>query len=317
MLLPNCSETSILNQRSPTILKYPEQSMATVAVDSVANPKHTPLQARLALKFAEDAGTTRLVSRDHYGPLLVQKPLYPEGRKVCHVVIIHPPGGVVGGDQLELTAHIGSSAHAQITTPGATKWYKANGHVSHQKIRISLENDASLEWVPQETIFYNNADVRIDHEVTLEDNAIYAGCEILCFGRTASGESFNKGQISQRTSIKHNNKMIWLEQIRLNGESPSMNGPLALSGKTVCATFIATVKTLPQSLIDVTREEMAKVTQNDPGARVGLSQLKSVIVARYMGDSSEIARHVMLCVWGSLRPEILNRAAIVPRMWST
>ena len=103
MLLPNCSETSILNQRSPTILKYPEQSMATVAVDSVANPKHTPLQARLALKFAEDAGTTRLVSRDHYGPLLVQKPLYPEGRKVCHVVIIHPPGGVVGGDQLHCT----------------------------------------------------------------------------------------------------------------------------------------------------------------------------------------------------------------------
>lgn len=279
------------------------------------DPAYKPQQAKLSLKFAEIDGTTRLVERDHFGPLLVQKPFYPEGREVCHVVIIHPPGGVVGGDQLEISTQIGASANAQITTPGATKWYKANGHTSQQKIRINVNKGGSLEWVPQETIFYNNANVEIDHQVILEDDAIYVGCEILCFGRTAYGETFDKGQIKQRTSIQRNGKMIWLEQIRLLGGSSAMSGSLTLSGKTVCATLILTGKAIPQPLIDLAREE-AKIITKGIG-QMGISQLKSIIAVRYLGDSSEVARHVMLRVWGLFRPEILGRAGIVPRMWNT
>ncbi len=314
MLLSTYPEESIIKERSSAILNHSKQPIDVVS-ESITHSGHNLLQARLSLKFAEFDGTTRLVSRDHYGPLLVQKPLYPEGRKVCHAVIIHPPGGVVGGDQLEISAHIGALAHAQITTPGATKWYKANGHVSHQKIRINVDKNASLEWAPQETIFYNHADVHIDHQVKLEEDAIYVGCEILCFGRTASGETFNQGQIKQRTSIQRNDKLIWLEQIRLQGESATMNGPLALAGKTVCATLMLTGKTLPQPLIDLAREDAEKIANK--AGQIGISQLKSIVVARYLGDSSEIARHIMLHVWGLFRPELLGRDAIVPRMWNT
>ncbi|UJP04438.1 MAG: urease accessory protein UreD [Nitrosomonas sp.] len=276
---------------------------------------HQPLQARLALKFAAMDATTRLVERDHFGPLLVQKPLYPEGREVCHAVIIHPPGGVVGGDQLEIAINADEAAKVQITTPGAAKWYKANGHTSQQKISIRIGKRAALEWVPQETIFYNHANVAIDHQVTLEDDAVYVGCEILCFGRTAFGETFANGQIKQRTSIQRNGKIIWLEQIRLRGEDAAMNGPLALSGKTVCATLLLAGKTIPQSLLALVREEAEKCASGY--GQVGISQLKSIIVARYLGNSSEVARHVMLHVWGLLRPELLGCAAIVPRMWCT
>ena len=304
MLLSTCSEEPVIDQR-----------IDVRTAESAAHSEHKPLQARLALKFADFDGTTRLVSRDHYGPLLIQKPLYPEGREVCHAVIIHPPGGVVGGDQLEISAHIGASAHAQITTPGATKWYKTNGHVSHQKIKINVDKNASLEWVPQETIFYNHADVHIDHQVALEEDAIYVGCEILCFGRTAFGETFNQGQIKQRTSIQRDNKLIWLEQIRLQGQSSTMHGPLALAGKTVCATLILTGKILPQPLIDLAREDAEKIANK--AGQIGISQLKSIVVARYLGDSSEVARHVMQHVWGLFRPELLGRGSIVPRMWNT
>lgn len=307
-------ESIIQQQRNSTILHYHKQPIHHIS-ESMVNSDHTPLQAKLSLKFAEFDGTTRLVERDHFGPLVVQKPFYPEGRKICHVVIIHPPGGVVGGDQLEISAHIDTSAHAQITTPGAAKWYKANGHTSQQKIRIHVDKGAALEWVPQETIFYNNANVEIDHQISLADDAVYVGCEILCFGRTASGETFNSGQIKQRISIQRNGKMIWLEQIRLRGESPAMSDSLALSGKTVCASLILTGKMLPQPLIDLAREEVEKITHGV--GQIGISQLKSIAVVRYLGDSSEIARHVMLRVWGLFRPEILECAAIVPRMWNT
>ncbi len=290
---------------------YPAQESS----DGPGGCQHTPLRARLALGFAQDRGTTRLVGRDHFGPLLVQKPFYPEGPEACHVVIIHPPGGVVGGDQLEIAARVGASANAQITTPGAGKWYKANGHVSHQTVRLHVGRGGSLEWVPQEVIFFDNADVVLEHQVSLEKDAAYVGCEILCFGRTASGESFSGGQIRQRTSIRRDGKLIWLEQIRLRGGGPAMKGPLALSGRTVCATLILTGKTIPGSLMDLAREGVDRIA--DGAGQAGISQLKSVVVARYLGDSSETARNVMLHVWGIFRPALLGRPAMMPRMWNT
>lgn len=275
---------------------------------------HTPLRANLSLKFIEDSGAVRLVERDHYGPLIVQKPFYPEGYEVCHVVIVHPPGGVVGGDELKITATVGPSASAQITTPGAAKWYKANGHVSRQQVKLSVGQGATLEWVPQETIFFDNARVAVDHEVRLEKEARYIGCEILCFGRTASGECFNGGEIRQQVTIRREEKLVWFEQVRLGGGSAAMKNPLVLAGKTVCATLIAVGENLPGSQIASMREEAGTLAD---GGIVGISQFKSVVVARYLGDSSETARNMMLHLWGALRPVMLGRSAIVPRMWKT
>ena len=112
-------------------------------------PRTPNWQARLVLGFADDAGTTRLIERTHFGPLRVQKPLYPEGAHVCHAIVVHPPGGVVGGDELALVAKVGEAAHAVITTPGAAKWYKANGRTSRQDIALDIAAGARLEWLPQ------------------------------------------------------------------------------------------------------------------------------------------------------------------------
>ncbi|MDQ3187097.1 MAG: urease accessory protein UreD [Pseudomonadota bacterium] len=271
--------------------------------------------ARWSLGFAEDGGATRLVDRSHFGPLLVQKPLYPEGRQVCQVVIVHPPGGVVGGDELEIVAKVGESASAQITTPGAAKWYKANGHVSRQDIRLEVSAGGVLEWVPQETIFFDNAHVELDHRAVLEKEASYISCEIFCFGRTASGESFTGGQIRQRTSIHRDGKLIWYEQLRLLGGSPAMQSPLILDNSTVCATLIAVGKAAPAEVLNAVREGAGALA--DGAGHFGVSQLKPVVIARYLGHSSETARRIMLHVWGLLRPAMLGRQPVVPRLWNT
>jgi urease accessory protein len=274
-----------------------------------------PFHARLSLDFQDDAGITRLIGKNHFGPLLVQKPFYPEGSDMCQAVIIHPPGGVVGGDKLELAVKAGRSAKAQITTPGAAKWYKANGHVSRQGIKLDIGAGGVLEWVPQETIFFDNVHVELDHQVSLEKEASYIGCEILCFGRTASGESFNEGQVSQRTSIQRDGKLVWFEQIRLQGGSPAMKNPLGLGGHTVCATLIAVGKAVSVDLLNEVREGAAEISGG--GGHFGISQLASLNVARYLGNSSETARRIMLNTWGLLRPAILGRQPMVPRMWNT
>ncbi|MDB5763315.1 MAG: ureD [Herminiimonas sp.] len=296
--------------------------MKSDAADSIVDPVPQAAgssaaencRARLSLGFADDAGTTRMMERSHFGPLRVQKPLYPENSAICHAIVVHPPGGVVGGDELTITVHVGENAHAFITTPGAAKWYKANGRISRQDARLEVAAGASLEWLPQETIFFNAADVKLDNTVSLAVDATYIGCEILCFGRTASAEVFNTGRITQRTSIRRDGKLLWFEQGVLLGDNPSMQSPLAMAGKTVCATLIAVGKSMSGSLVHAVREDAAIV---DGSGSFGATQLKSLFVARYLGDSSETAKQLMTRVWRQLRPKLLGHDAIVPRIWNT
>lgn len=272
-------------------------------------------QAWLALGFTNDAGTTRLVERSHYGPLRVQKPLYPEGGEVCHAIVVHPPGGIVGGDELEIHACVGDGAKAFITTPGAAKWYKANGRKSLQSVHLRVSDKATLEWLPQETIFFDAAQVRLDNTIDMGKDAAFIGCDILCFGRTASGESFRSGGIEQSTSIRRDGKLVWFEQGRLDAGSAAMTSPLGLAGKTVCATLIGIGKPVPANLIQAMRDAGA-ARLNDTDA-FGVTQLKSVVVARYLGHSSETAKRLMTDAWRMLRPSLIGRDAVVPRIWNT
>ena len=266
-------------------------------------------EARLALGFANDAGTTRLIERSHFGPLRIQKALYPEHPSVCHAVIVHPPGGVVGGDELSINVQVGPDAAALIATPGAAKWYRANGYISKQTVQLTVAPSASLEWLPQETIFFNGAQVRLDTAIELAEDATYLGCEILCFGRTASGEQFEHGSIRQHTTIKRNGKLIWFEQGSIVGGDPFMQSPLGLAGASVSATLLACGKNLSTTLLANLREALGK--------HAGVSQMKSILVVRHLGNNSEVARRIMLTAWQHLRPAMLQRDAITPRIWET
>lgn len=289
--------------------------MRRLAADApipVAAP--TGWQARLALGFADDAGTTRLVERTHTGPLRVQKPLYPEGPRVCQAIVVHPPGGVAGGDELMLHLHAAADSAALVTTPGAGKWYKANGKRARQQIHIAIDAEASLEWLPQESIVFDAADVTLESDISLAAGAAYLGCEILCFGRTASGERFQHGRLAQRTTLRIDGRLAWFEQGQLAAGSSAMHSPLGMAGKTVCATFLAAGKSVPASVIATLREHAAPLV---PDAAFGVTQLKSVIAARYLGHSSEQAKAVMALAWRQLRPALTGRDAVIPRIWNT
>ncbi|MBP0598292.1 urease accessory protein UreD [Herbaspirillum sp. LeCh32-8] len=290
------------------------ESAGAAALSPATAPeqRHAPDHARLSLGFADDTGTTRLLRRQHFGPLRVQKPLYPEHPSICHAIIVHPPGGIVGGDQLTITAELGAGAHALLTTPGAGKWYRANGGHSRQAVNLKAEAGAVLEWLPQETIFFDDADVRMEHEVDLAADAAYIGAEILCFGRTASGESFNTGAVAQRTSIRRGGKLVWFEQGKLQAEL--MRGPLALDGRTVCGTLIVVGDGMDAALLGRLRETIGALQLE---GHSGATLMKQVLVARYLGHSSLAARHWLHTAWRVLRPAVTRHEAAIPRIWNT
>ena len=145
-------------------------------------------QARLSLGFERRGDTTVLVQRAHYGPLRVQKALYPEGAAVCHAIVLHPPGGIAGGDRLEISVAAGQGVHALLTTPGAGKWYRSGGRPAQQSLTVRVAREAVVEWLPQETIVFDGAEATMHSRIELAAGGVFCGWEVLCLGRTAAGE---------------------------------------------------------------------------------------------------------------------------------
>jgi len=273
----------------------------------VAEPVGSSWKARLSLGFAESEGKTVLVRRESDGPLVVQKPLYPEGPQTCHAIVVHPPGGIAGGDGLELRVAGGARTAALLTTPGAAKWYRSAGPWAAQ--RLVFEADGVLEWLPRETIVFDGALADLRCDIRLGAEAAFIGWDVVCLGRTASGERFRRGRLKLETRLSREGRMQWLERGRVDGAGAHLRSPAALSGHTVFGTLLAAGK-------GVTRELLASCRAEAGDAALTLLP-PDLVVARYLGDSSEQAMQCFARLWRVLRPAVAGRAAATPRIWST
>jgi urease accessory protein len=211
----------------------------TAQISIVDSLQRRSWSARLALDFERRSVRTVLAARCHDGPLAIQKPLYPEDEAVCHAIVVHPPGGIAGGDELEITARVRREARALLTTPGATKWYRSAGPWADQQVLFQVGAGACLEWLPQETIFFNGALAKSRMAVELEADGCFIGWEILCLGRTGSGEKFTDGECRARTLIRRDRKPLWLERAELAGGGAALLSPTVLAGQPVAGTFVA------------------------------------------------------------------------------
>ncbi len=271
-----------------------------------AEPILASWKAELSLEFERRGARTVLAKRRHEGPLAVQKPLYPEGEAVCHAIVVHPPAGIAGGDELEISVHANENAHALLTTPGAGKWYRSAGPWALQRLAFTVRG--CLEWLPQETIVYDAALADMQCEVELAADARYIGWEILCLGRAGAGERFTRGEIRIETRIARNGKPLWFERGRIQGGGKLMYSEAGLQGRSVCATLLACAPEFGKGLID-------KMRSCAPQAAVTL--LPGVLVARYLGGSSEEAKRCFTRLWSLARPALCAREAVEPRIWRT
>lgn len=279
----------------------------------LAEPLASSWHARLALGFQRRDSATLLVRREHVGPLRVQKPLYPEGEAVCHAIVLHPPSGIVGGDQLEIDVTVGPGAHALLTTPGAGKWYRSAGAWARQRLGLRVEADGMLEWLPQETIVFDAARAAMHSTVDLAADARFVGMEVLCLGRRASGEGFASGALHLETRVRRAGLPIWLERGRLEGGTALLDSPAGLAGFSVSGTLLAVAPRIEPGLLAACRE----IAVAEAGARHALTLLPDLLVARYLGHSSEAARHWFAALWQVLRPALAGREAQRPRIWNT
>jgi urease accessory protein len=265
--------------------------------------------ASLDLEFALHGSRTVLARRSHVGPLVVQRPFYPEG-DVCHVYIVHPPGGVVGGDRLELRARVQDGAHALTTTPAATKFYRSESRVAHQLQDFSL-GAATFEWLPQETILFPDAYANIATRVRLSERSKFIGWEIVCYGRPASGLKYASGRAHQDFELWLNDVPLVLDHLRLDGASDSMQARFGLAGHTVLGTMFA--YPADDALLELART----VSLTQGAAQLACTKVDGVLVCRAVGSQADAVRRALASIWSLIRPHLTSRAATPPRIWST
>jgi len=266
--------------------------------------------ASLALRFRQ-AGSRSVFDARHHGPLRVQKPLYPEGDAVCHAVLLHPPGGIAGGDSLDVSINVERAAHALITTPGASRWYKANGRVARQQ--VTLEVLGALEWLPQEAIVFDQAQVDSRIDISLGDGATMLGWDLVALGRAASGERFASGRFAQTIRLWIDGELEWIERTRIGGDDPLLASPIGLAGQHVFGCLWAAGVPFDDEVFDPIRAELGDAANEAPLTRLS----PQLVVARALGSSTASVRSSLERVWSALRPHVVRTAAQRPRLWST
>ncbi|TWI58353.1 urease accessory protein [Pseudomonas duriflava] len=276
---------------------------------AIAPALFTPAwHAELELAYARQDDWTRPVTRRHSGPLRVQKHLHAEGPEVCQHIIVHPPGGIAGGDRLDIAVRVGENAWTQLTSPGAAKWYRAPG-AAFQQLDFHVEPGATLEWLPQETIVFSGARAELATRIHLQGDARLLYWDMVALGRPASTERFAEGHFQAHLDIYREGQPLWHERQRLQGGDRLLDSPIGLDGHPVFATLLITGD-IDEALL----KDCRKVSCHGRG---DLTQLPGLLVARCLSHEALAARAWLIELWTLLRPALLGRSAVPPRIWST
>ncbi|QTF06782.1 urease accessory protein UreD [Brenneria izadpanahii] len=261
-------------------------------------------RASLYLGLRRQPGRTIVAERRHSGPLLIQRPFYPEG-ETCHVYLLHPPGGVVGGDRLGAEIRLEQDARALITTPGATKFYRSAGETALLQQTFRLASGSCLEWLPQDTIVFPGAKAQVDTCFYLEENARLIAWETFCLGRPVMRERFASGELKTRLRVLRNGELTLHETLRI------LDGDLdCIAGHALVGTMLMTPAG-PETL------EQARALLASSAAPAGATLLGELLVVRMLAGDNRQMQSLQQTLWFGLRSAIVGMPPLPPRIWST
>ena len=270
----------------------------------------------LALRYSRHDERT-LVRDRHDGPLRVLKSLHPEGAEVCHSVLVHPPGGIVGGDRLAIEIDVEAGAHALVTTPGATRFYRSAGETAMQTLAVRAAAGSRFEWLPLETIAFSGCIAENRSRFELAPGAEMIGWDVTALGLPASGQPFAQGRFTQSVEMPGR----WIERGTMRGDDARLlESPLGWAGRTVLATLwfaagAALAEERSAALLDAARRAMHGQALN---AAAGASAPQAqVVVVRALAPRVEPAMDLLTSIWSAWRLLAWQRAPCVPRVWRT
>ncbi|MBA7930277.1 urease accessory protein UreD [Klebsiella sp. RHBSTW-00215] len=261
-------------------------------------------QAALDLQFQFLGGKTTLASRRHVGPLTVQRPFYPE-EETCHLYLLHPPGGIVGGDELTISVTMEPGCHTLITMPGASKFYRSSGAQAQLEQTLALAENATLEWLPQDAIFFPGANASLHTAFHLTASSTLLAWDLLCLGRPVIGEAFSHGAITNRLEV-------WIDG------SPKLIERLSLADGQLASVaeqpWVGTLLFYPanETLLDGVREKLIPLANY-----AGATLIDGLMTVRFLSDDNLLCQRAMRDIWQFMRPHLTGKSPLLPRIWLT
>jgi len=252
----------------------------------------------------------------HQGPLRILQSLYPEGDQICHNVLVHPPGGLVGGDTLDIQVTVAEGAHGLVSTPGATRFYKSGGHPALQQVVAHLADNAKLEWLPLEAIAYNDCEATNRAIFNLAPSAELITWDVTALGLPSSDMAFTQGHFQQHIEIPG----VWLERGNIRGEDTRwLNSPLGLAGgKCLASLVFASGSAIDSDRTTQALEAAREVIESHPlRLQAGITCVHpQVIVLRVMSPLVEPTMDLLKKVWAVWRHTLWALPSTPPRIWS-
>lgn len=282
--------------------------------------------ASLELQLGHSSYGTQLTKTKRSGPLTIQKAFYPEGRDCAHLYLLHPPAGIVSGDELHVKIDVKQGAHTLVTTPGANRFYRARTNLAigdpkqTQVTQINLDTDAKCEHFPLETLVYNQANGVNNVEVKLHNSSVYCGWDMTCLGLPSSNENFTAGRFTQLNTLYCDDILIYHDKVLIEPQSNIQHHAAGLAGNSVFGTFLAyapceQVSHEQRSQLVAQLREM--VTENNADTLISITDIRQLLVIRYLGQQAHQCKSLFIELWKLIRPLYIEKQGVQPRIWFT
>lgn len=269
--------------------------------------------AHLDLRFASNGHRTELRHCAHKGPLRVQRLFHPDGNKTAHCYLLHPPGGVVLGDELSINADV-KSGNALLTSTSAARFYGTGSFEQPQRQTIRLSVDqGTLQWLPQETILFPGANAELTTHVEFGDSAALYFWDIVVLGLPACGERFDCGRLWQTLSCLRSGRPVLKERLSINAGDSTTQHEIGLGGRSTLGTLVTTHR-----LERAERERwLSRVATLDPVGEFSITEKSGLLIARYRGDDAQRCRAGFADLWKTTTKISAGLQVSEPRIWHT
>jgi urease accessory protein len=288
-----------------------------------AAPADQPWRAEAWLRFQHQEGRT-----SHQGgataPLKLQR-AFRQGSGHCELPLLHTAGGLVGGDQLLITAELEAGSRALLTSVAAQKVYGSvgrsrrhpEGSWAEQELRFQLAAGSDLEWLPQELVLYADGLFSQRLEVELAEGASFLAAEIVRLGRTADQEQLGSGRWRSALGIRRQSAtgLRWelVDQLELTAET--LQGEHGMAAQPVFGSLVwAAPEPLGAAALSELLEQ-CRCARGDLEGEMACGALEQGLVARYRGPSSQAARYWFSRVWRLTREQRGLAQPELPRVW--
>jgi urease accessory protein len=272
--------------------------------------------ANLTMRFRDsNEGRTVLRHVSHEGPLRVQRAFYPRNTPACHVYWLHPPGGLVNGDRVDIDVSADGNSNVLLTTPSAGRIYRSLGQglKQRQQVQLTVAANAALDWLPQETLVFDGADTELGLHIDCSAGARFVAWDIVCLGRPAAEEKFLRGRLRQRIEVWRDGRCIYNERWQIDGDDAALAAPWGWRGCHTQGCLLA------QAVLDDAAMNELRLLLGIEQHAIGaftLTQRLGLVMVRYLGNAASEARRGFTLAWQFLH-RLQQSDVVVPRIWAT